>query len=299
MDSFGVLIIGLGNIALGYDLYDEHKVWTHVKAILTHPKFHVIAGIDPNGIKRSRFEKATHKSSFANLENFESYNNGELARQVDVVVIATPTEYHMSQYYDVLHLKPKLVLMEKPVSDEWQDTDAQALRNSDCKVMVNLFRLYQRQVNELLERYSHGVCEIQARYSQSALHNGIHFYSLIERHFGQPISGSCEMIENGQRFDFEFKQGSMLLSPCQFGVEDNSLIVHSCQGSLYYLSGGRHAFFIDKNMVRHDFEEDDLMRYQYKVYDQCLHVLEGGDDDSLELALSAQKRLLERYHEVV
>ena len=53
------LIIGLGQIGMGYDykLVNKSVIYTHAHAIEKHPKFNLIGGVDNSEEKKILFEK--------------------------------------------------------------------------------------------------------------------------------------------------------------------------------------------------------------------------------------------------
>lgn len=293
---YGVVVVGLGNISLGYDQHDDSKIWTHCKAIQTHPNYKLVAGIDPSFDARSRFEGLTAAPSYGSLDDFHTENK---LTTIDVVVIATPTEFHMDTLRKAKDLKPSLVILEKPVSNILTNDDLMFLQNHRKKLVVNLFRLYQPTINQYLSEISQAQCKIRGFYSKSALHNGIHFLTLIEKHYGKVVSVNEEIEENGTHYEFMFENAEFKLEPCFAGLDNNSLEIHCDKGSLYYLSGGRHSFFIDRDLNRHEFPETDLAHYQYLVYEHCLSVMQGIEDTSLELALSAHTHLSESNYAIV
>jgi hypothetical protein len=80
-----VLLIGLGNVGVGFDLSDSRKVLSHARAFSRHPYFNLAAGVDTDAERRRRFEAAYGVPSFDDV--------GAATREVspDVVVVATPT----------------------------------------------------------------------------------------------------------------------------------------------------------------------------------------------------------------
>jgi predicted dehydrogenase len=88
-----VLLVGLGAIAMGYDLEmpASGMVLTHAKAFSQHPDFRLAGGVDADPVRCALFE--THYGAPAGTDLA-----GALATtRPDVVVIAVPTAAHASE----------------------------------------------------------------------------------------------------------------------------------------------------------------------------------------------------------
>ncbi len=285
-----VLIIGLGDIAMGYDLGRADVSWTHVSAILKNEDYVIIGGVDPAIATHDSFYSLTSAPAYSDIDDFLLKNK----QSVDLVVISSPTNYHLCHYKKIKSLQPKLVLMEKPLvaaDEELEPLMAEII--SGPRVMVNLFRLYQSKINSVLnELANNGPCRISIRYSNSIEHNGIHFITLILRHFGPCLKQELITVHNESAHSFTFAQADVLMSPAVQNVDDNSMVVHSSKGTTYYLNGGRIFFQVDLQHNRQDFQLSEFQHHMDKVYQQCLQVIRGKDDDSLALAHSGHQLLM-------
>ncbi len=295
-NMYGVLIIGLGNIAMGYDLNNEDMTWTHIGAINKNSKFKLIAAIDPNIGTHNKLNEINSAKSYFNIDDFlKSDHEG-----IDMVVISSPTAHHLEHYRKIKALKPKLVLIEKPLVENKHDlASLMSEIDQDTNVMVNLFRLYQKNLNKVLSDLSGlGRCRINVRYSKTRIHNGIHFISLVIRHFGDLISQEKITLQGIETISLKFKFADVILQPAMHDLDDNSMIVQSIKGTLYYLSGGRISFFVDSKNTQHDLSGLEFKHYMLNVYDQCFEVMNGKKDDSLSLAYVGQKILMEYENNV-
>ncbi len=284
-----VLIIGLGDIAIGYDFGRDDVTWTHVAAIFRNDNFDIIAGIDPAITAHNRFKTLTEAPAYSDIDGFLVGDH----ESVDLVIIASPTKYHLSHYKKIKSLQPKLVLMEKPLVAADDELDKlMAEIETGPRVMVNLFRLYQRQLNSVLEaQAASGPCRISIRYSKSIEHNGIHFISLILRHFGPCLKQESLVLHNEIARTFTFLLADVVMLPAMPGLDDNSMVVQSSAGTTYYLNGGRIFFNVDSQHNRQDFHQDEFKHHMAKVYEQCFKVIHGKGDDSLALAQRGHKLL--------
>ena len=67
--SYSVLIIGLGKIALGFDLDSaQNNIFSHTKAFLSNDAFELVGGVDVAVERRVEFEEYSGKSSFASVD---------------------------------------------------------------------------------------------------------------------------------------------------------------------------------------------------------------------------------------
>jgi len=288
--GLSVLIIGLGDIAMGYDLGRDDVTWTHISAILNNDNFEILAGVDPANTTHDRFYTLTSAPAYSDIDDFLLVNQ----QPVDLVVISSPTKYHFRQYKKIKSLRPKLVLMEKPLVADQEELDPlMAEIQSGPRVMVNLFRLYQSQINSVLQELANsGPCRITIRYSKSIEHNGIHFITLILRHFGPCLKQGFITLHNEVAHSFTFAQADVLMLPAFQGVDDNSMVVQSNMGTTYYLNGGRIFFQVDQQHNRKELQLDEFQHHMENVYQQCHQVIQGKDDDSLALAHDGHKLLM-------
>lgn len=293
--TINVMLVGLGKIAMGYDQNIDSITWTHLKALLGDKRFKLHCAVDLKTDNRRRFSNKTNAPVFECLDEAL----GKMADQTDVFVIATPTECHYEQYRKITSIVPgKLLLIEKPISSELSELNHMVKDyQAGQTIMVNLFRLYQQQINDYLAMLSEsGNCKITVTYSKGLVHNGIHFITLLLKHFGPFVSYGVDKRQGEINYEFTFKDAIATFKSSVNGLDDNNLIVNSPIGSLYYLSGGRHSFFIDKNFVKNDFEVSEFMHYQKYVYDHVYEQLTNEDvlkDLSFDLAVKAQRILRE------
>ena len=288
--KYNVLLLGLGNIAMGYDLARDDVCWTHLKAISMHINFTLISAIDPDVKKRAVFENSTGLSAYSTLQEFFCSKHPD----IDLVVIATPTSQHLKNYREVKELNPSLVVMEKPLANSIEKLDIlKSEMINGPNIIVNLFRLYQHGLNKkLAELNLSGYCNIQVRYSQTLLHNGIHFITLIESHFGRCLSSKKVLIDGEACFILAFKNASAVFQKSSPDLDDNSMTVQSSLGTFYYLNGGRITFFIDSVHIKTEFDQHEFNFHMLNVYDQCFKFFESKSDESLSLAISGQSTLL-------
>lgn len=292
--TLNVLVIGLGNIGMLYDYQKDNVTWTHVKAIKSDDRFNLVGGIDVDECNREIFSELTGRPVFQSIEMAVDSINTE----IHIIVVACPTEFHLELYRKIKRvcnqIGCKMVLMEKPIafnSDELNTFEQAAVTGP--KIMVNLFRLYQNQLNTCLQRMAQqGDCDIHIIYSKGLVHNGIHFYSLLLKHF----KGDSQFDYSSSKLDSSIKMklngATVTFSPAKGELDNNSMTVYSSVGTLYYLNGGRNSFYTAADHSITVFDEYEFNHYQCNVYERLYSLITRKiADDSFALAMESQKQL--------
>lgn len=298
--SFGVLIIGLGQIGMGYDLYHDKasQVYTHAKAFSQHPDFHLVGAVDSDKKKRDIFELTYHCPAYAELDVALNEHKPYL------VIIAVPTQYHFVILKQVLEkAEPQAVLCEKPLS--YNLDDASAMVELCSEKNVNLYVNYMR-------RSDPAVIEIKRRldddeilsplkgiawYSKGFQHNGSHFFNLLEFWLGS--FESADVLDSGRlwgNIDPEpdvrlvFSRGTVVMLAAweekfsHYGIE-----LLGKNGRLRYEKGGKiiewQGLQDDKSFDGYTIlnEEPDIInsgveRYQWHVAEQIALAINGNNN---------------------
>lgn len=299
--SYSVLLVGLGQIAMGYDLGSagDRVVSTHARAFTMHPAFTLAGGVDPGAEKRETFAQVYGRPAYADvaiaLADIEP----------DVVIIAVPTLHHGEVLREVLaKAAPRAVLCEKPLSyslPEARDM-VRLCEAKGCELYVGYPRRSapgSREVNRRLRDGTiAGPSKGVAWYSKGLLHNGSHFVNLVEYWLG-PISG-FSVIAAGQRWDnndpepdirIDFAGGSVSF----FAAREEDYSLHeidlvASNGRLRYSRGGERivwqpaaadAYFEGYKVLSDDGEgiPTDAAMTQWHVADQLARRLQGENAD--------------------
>ncbi len=141
-----VLLIGLGNVAVGYDASDASsaKVLSHARAFSRHPAFRLAGGVDPDADCRHRFEAGYGVPGFTDI--------GAAMRELspDVVVVATPTVLHLQTVMVVLAAgRPRAMLCEKPLATSV--ADAVAIVEACRAAGVHLMTAFPSRTSSVVE----------------------------------------------------------------------------------------------------------------------------------------------------
>lgn len=305
--THSVLLVGLGAIAMGYDLEmpASGMVLTHAKAFSQHPDFRLAGGVDADPARCALFE--THYGAPAGTDLA-----GVLATtRPEVVVIAVPTAAHAGVLNAVLqHGTPRLILCEKPLSYDLAEANRMvaACREKNCLLYANYLRRVDPGVCEVKRRLDDGRIATPVKgvawYTKGLLHNGSHFSNLLEFWLG-PID-EFTPIKPGRLWDgsdpepdvqMKFARGEMtFLAANEENFSHHEIHLVAPNGCLRYEQGGGNirwqAAIPDPTaagytVLSRDAEaiSSDGPRLLWHVADQISHVLAGkpsslctGDD---------------------
>jgi len=297
--STGVLIVGLGQIGMGYDLALDPTlhVYSHARAFNQHPRFDLLGAVDPQPRLRVTFTETYAAPAFDDLDSALA----EL--QPQVVVIAVPTQFHAQTLRRVIASGiAKTVLCEKPLS--YDLGEARSMVEECAAAGVSLYVNYMRRsdigVIEYKRRLKAGEIAMPEKgvvwYSKGFLHNGSHFFNLLEYWLG-PMRSS-RLLNRGRKWqdtdpepDVEVIFGSsavVFLAAWEEAFSHYTLELLSRNGRLRYERGGK---LIQWQSARQDpqlqsyttlAETPELIpsgmdRYQLQVAEQLARAMEGRD----------------------
>lgn len=199
MTRSGVLLVGLGQIGMGYDLHLDSReaVYTHARALSRHPRFDLIAGVDPDAERCQLFEKTYGCPAYRDVDS------ALVRHAAAVVTIACPTQFHGAVLRQVLGRgTPRVILCEKPLSQDVNDAEAmaQSCAERGVTLYVNYTRRSDPGVIEIKKRLDSGQMGTPAKgvawYSKGFLHNGSHLFNLAEYWLG-PME-NAEVLDPGR-----------------------------------------------------------------------------------------------------
>ncbi len=232
---------------MGYDLHLQkgEYVYTHARAFTQHPDFDLVAAVDPDKLKGETFQQKYGCSAYADL------SVALQSKSPDVVVIATPTNLHLEVLSNVLKkTKPKLILCEKPLAYKLSDAEKMLTLCSEAGVqlLVNYMRRSDPGVAEVKRLFDSSVPTAKGVvwYSKGFLHNGSHFFNLIEHWMG--AAKSHQVIKKGRAIDdadgevdvaVQFEKGLVtFLSAWEEAFSHYTIELVSPAGRLRYDNGG-------------------------------------------------------------
>jgi len=250
--SWSVLLVGLGQIGMGYDNSPllEDAVYSHAKAFSSHPDFHLECAVDPDPSKRSAFTDRYGVTAYSDTHDALANH------RVDLAIIATPTVNHLNQIETILaNGKVRLLLCEKPLSNSLDESRyiVRICKDRGVLLFVNYIRRSEPGVLEVMRRIQQDdiMRPIKAVtwYSKGFLHNGSHFLNLLEYWLGsvrgfqvirsRPVGDSRQAIERPDVYiNFEFGE-AIFLALHEKNFTYHSIEMLALNGRLIYHSGGR------------------------------------------------------------
>lgn len=295
----GVLIIGLGQIGMEYDINisDTKIVYSHSRAFSNHPNFELLGAVDTSVLKCTLFSEKYLKPSFNNISEALS------VLKPKVIVIAAPTKYHKSILFEIFeHSLPEAILCEKPLSYSVEEA-SQMLELCELKG-VKLFVNYIRRsdpgainIRDLIHSGEIGNnFKGIAWYSKGLIHNGSHFFNLLEYWLGPCKDFS--IISPGrlwQDFDPEpdvyvqFEKGAIaFMSAREESFSHYSIELISDIGRIRYEKGGE-LILLEKTKTDPNFPNYTVLSglpeiisskmecYQSNVVEQLFQALSNND----------------------
>ena len=288
------LIVGLGKIGMGYDLeLDPAKaVYSHSRALSLHPAFELFGAVDPSAAQRELFERHYGQPAYADIESALK------AGTASIVIIALPTVKHSETLNTVLHSKPKLILCEKPLAYDLVEARKMvvACENAGVKLFVNYMRKADMGAIEVKKRIESGAIALPIKgvawYSKGFLHNGSHFFNLLEFWLGSFVN--AKVLDSGRLWDnqdpepdvqVEFERGKVIfLAAWEEAFSHYTIELLSPSGRLRYEQGGEsiawQSTHSDPNISGYEILrtasemiDNGMSRCQWHVADQIAEAL--------------------------
>ena len=175
---YKALVIGCGNIGALYDL-DVENIWTHAKALHLDSRFS-LAVYD---INKSLVKQVARKYNCEIVERIDK----NVLELFDCVSICTPTSSHYEILRAALNARVKLIICEKPVSNNVKELNGlkRIYSKGSSKVLVNYIRRFQPPYEELRNAVSNILkkeilTNICVRYQRGFSNNCGHAFDTIE-----------------------------------------------------------------------------------------------------------------------
>jgi predicted dehydrogenase len=291
------LIIGLGQIGMGYDLSldPSSAVYSHARAFALHPEFDLLGAVDPSATQRALFERHYGRPAYPDIESALK------AETASVVVIASPTETHSETLVTVLsHLKPKAILCEKPLAYDLTEARKMLLgcEAAGVKLFVNYMRRADFGAINVGKRIESGEIAAPIKgiawYSKGFLHNGSHLFNLLEFWLGAFVKAT--VLDHGRLWNqkdpepdvqVEFARGAVVFrSVWEEAFSHNTIELLSFAGRLRYEQGGEYIAWqstqCDPNFAGYKILQpapeiiaNGMSHYQFHVADQLAHAIAG------------------------
>lgn len=203
--KYTVAIIGAGSIgALKPDKYDSpttKNVLTHAHACYSHPMIDlkVIVDIDKEKARLAADKWGCHYRH--HVDEISNYGN------IDIIIVATPTETHLKVLGPLIKLKPKLVIAEKPFTENIKQAKAisDLYKEYQIPLAVNYSRRFVPVYNYIAQTYfGHGlfgnILNCSFHYTRGLKREGCHAIDLFNWFFGDVID--CNIVSDNYIEDY-------------------------------------------------------------------------------------------------
>ncbi|NOZ65681.1 MAG: Gfo/Idh/MocA family oxidoreductase [Alphaproteobacteria bacterium] len=189
---FSTLIIGCGAIAGGYDAADVTgpNILAHAKAFNTHDGFDLVACADRDpGIARDFADLWQVDRAYDDLE--DALND----REYDIISVCTSTPSHEPILRRLQGTSAKLILCEKPITDNIV-TAREMADLYGGRMAVNYLRRFDPEIRRLAAAIRAGqygsFVSAKAIYNKGLYNNGSHMTDLLHM-----LIGPLRVIESG------------------------------------------------------------------------------------------------------
>jgi len=252
-----VLIFGLGNIgytfAEQYSELDMESTLSHFQAAVKS-SFKVVGGIDSDFEKRDTFSKNTGLPSWPSIKNFDIDDN------IDICVIATPKETHLSVIKETLSkLTPKLIICEKPFGGNALESKLinNLVSSKNIPILVNYNRQFSSTYLRVLNlKKFHDFKGGLFVYNGGLRQNGSHFLRLFLGLLGMPKSYnklSREDSSESPSFELHYEFGILSFINVESGVRTAQGFIESQKYYLKISSGKDLELYLKKEISEPKF----------------------------------------------
>lgn len=295
--KYKALVIGLGQIGMGYDIDADPqiRIATLARAFSMYPQYSLVGGVDFDMARRELFQ-----ARYA-LPAFEDVETALRETAPDVVAIAVPTEAHYRVFLQLIQLGTvKAILCEKPLSYDLAEAEEMVRLASEAGVLLftNYMRRCDSAVMEVRRRLTTGEIAGPIKgtcwYSKGLFNNGSHFLNLFQFWLGDVLD--FQIIAPGRLWEshdpepdlkIKFELGEIYF--CAVRAEHftyHSVELIASNGRLRYERGSmlwqstipdsNNLGYIILNPIAEEIKSD-APRLQLAVVDQMARYLAGED----------------------
>ncbi len=189
------VLIGCGAIGFFNDFHSHKKgTFSHFKSMYKSDLFNLLAIMDKDQKKLNTIKKKY------NINTYSNYFSMLRENEVDLIVIATPDKTHIKILKEIISFKPKIVLCEKPISNNLTDIKKiiALYKKNKIHLLVNYsFRFNSdfRIIKKMLDSKKFGkIIKLNATYSRGYFHNACHYIDFALWLFGKP--NNIEVIDS-------------------------------------------------------------------------------------------------------
>ncbi len=201
-------IFGLGNIGAGYALDSKGQPRSHLDAIIQSVGIEPVLLVDNNSSilnsVRSRYSEldpSIFVSKVPLIKNFSKYT------AVDVAVVCTPLSGRYDLIKNLMEVKPKVLVLEKPVAENCAEAKRilELCKDLEIECRVNFPRRLDVRIQKAKEFLAEDPLKVIFRYSSSFENFGPHLIDFAMNFFGEikSVTSFRESVNSaGRNYDF-------------------------------------------------------------------------------------------------
>ncbi len=185
MKNYKALVIGCGNIGSIFGEPGNKEILSHAQAYTAHPAFTLQGVVDIDFAKAQTAARKWKAPVFSSLDE-------ALRKSVyDVVSICVSTKEHANVLRQVIAASPKVIILEKPVTNTLNESEQLSAQLKGCtsQVLVHYTRRFMPEFQMLKEKIQHdefgAFISGHCYYSKGVLNNGSHAVDLMRFFLGE------------------------------------------------------------------------------------------------------------------
>lgn len=181
---YNALIIGAGQIAGGYDSIESTNIFTHAHAYINNSNINLLGFYDIDYTKSQKMAEKWNTKAIKSLKDINS--------NIDIISICTPDNTHLEMIKKTLELSPKIIFLEKPISNDINDFNKIKEISETTPILVDYTRRFVKEFQELAVKIRNGEFGAyqtgSGYYGKGFYHNGSHMKDLLTLLLGKFLS---------------------------------------------------------------------------------------------------------------
>lgn len=295
------IIIGCGQVAGGYDNYDDFKVRSHAKAYKLNSKVDLIGVCDVD-IKKAKIFAKRWKIKYVSNSIDDILNDCN----PDLVSICTNTDTHYKITKKVIESGVKKIWLEKPATNNLNQTSNifKLAKKYNVKVTISYYRSHLKEILSLKKKFlSFGkIQSVNCLYTKGLENNGSHLLNLLLRLFGNKF----KVLSANKVNDNNYPLISFSLSNRFYNIDVKSLNykyyeifeidISFTKGRIIIADGGRNIYFFKakKNKYNINYFNLDLIETRKISFDHTFknilaNIIAGKNLSSLQDEIETYK----------
>ncbi len=293
-------VIGLGKIGMTYD-FDIKRTHpsSHVLAYNDNENVNLVTAMDVENGKKEMLKKLSPTTSF-----YTSVENALKNKNIDIVSICTPQQYHLKNIIEVLeYSNPKIIFCEKPLVKNTNEISLlkNIIDNKKCIIIPDISRRWLTELQKVTQYIAQGeygsLEKISIRYTRGIFNTGTHLFDLLKMWTGnniekvrvlKKVSTSSE-DEGEQSFSFFFEQKNGVYGYAEaiddreyylFDIDlffsQGKIEMRNSGNDIYCYSVGKHSLFSGYRGFKRDKHISGILSdsSMKKAVDNIIDVLE-------------------------